>query len=437
MNLKLIIKQIIEFSSVNSNNVDQIIVNGDGSSNERYKIHKCATKYGLISTTVTEHQSINKYIVVSKKPLSDEMKKILIPTNQCKIDQITINDTMIWTFINLTKCPIPVPKPEYIEYYLKELNPYLGSYDKFIKYIHEVKDRGGIGEYRKHIDEITQAIVNYIKTDCSFEELRNCKQVPRIQKPQSLDCTVLTIDTLENKSETNNSERDRSRDLNRLKNTIYKTENHNKIMISIDLIDAFFKVIKYNYPATFEGETQWDQYISKYTDHRFLIESKILRKIILGKSGLGRQMTELCDRFMDEMLVGLTKVIEKESALLIINHNLDEIVIEVKDVGKDIKYLENLIKMYVDETYPNMFRTQIFRLHQLKDTLYFVKEMIGNDGEDGCKFKCCHPMVLMQCIKYWEKRECVANDYKYLKDDKIIDHRLSDHRLSDHPIVFG
>lgn len=406
MNLKLIIKQITEFNNDPLANIDdQIIVDGNGTRFERFKIHQYAKKCGLISTTATEETSINKYIIISKKPSTD--LRTLIPTNQCIIDEITISDEMIWTFINLTKCPIPVPKPEFIEYFLKMLDPYLGSYGKFIEYIHEVKRCGGIGKYRKHIDEITRAIVDYIKTDCGFDELRNCL-------PGTIsDRTVPIVDRQENNL---------SRDFNRLKKTIYKAENNNKIMISIDLIDAFFKLTKYNYPTTFEGKSQWDQYISKYTDYQFLIESKILRKIILGKSGLGRQMTEMCNRYMDMVGIDLNKVIERESALSIINVNLDEIVFEVKNPTEDIKYYENFIRSYVDEMYPNMFRTQMFKLHQLKDTLCFVKEY----GDDKCRFKCCHPMVLLQCIKYWKKQECVPNDFKYLKDGNII----------DHPIVF-
>src|SRR5436189_5581915 len=104
------IERLTDFKADDS--LQQIIIDGNGTSYERFQIHQCAKTLGLISTTVTEEKSTHKLIVISKNPgiqIQSKNNLNLIPTNQCKIDQITISDDMIITFTNLTNYPLPVP----------------------------------------------------------------------------------------------------------------------------------------------------------------------------------------------------------------------------------------------------------------------------------------------------------------------------------------
>lgn len=402
MDVDQAIKQITEFKDNQS--VKQLVIDHRNSF-ERFQIHQYAKKLGLISTSVSEEKSTRKHIVISREPLSGQTVMLsatetpgqseihLVPTNQCQIDQITISDEIIITFISLTKFPVSVPKPEFVEYYLRELDPYYGCYAKFIQYIHEVKESGGITKYRRHIDEISRTIIHYIKTDHSFEPLR--------RKPGTKPKVIMD-----------------------LKKSIYKPKNNGKIFISIDLIDAFFRIIKYYYPDTFEGCDQWSTYISKFTKYNFIINSKSLRKLILGKSGSGQGLIDICDRFMEKVYIDLKNMIEENKELVkelvIVSINVDEIVIEINE---SLEHFEQ-IKSFMDHRYPGMFRTQVFKLHQLQDTTYYVKQIIGQNVK--VEFKCCHPMVLMQCIRYWKGQKCEPNDFKYVKKEQI----------TDHPVIF-
>ena len=72
---------------------------------------------------------------------------------------------------------------------------------------------------------------------------------------------------------------------------IFKPSNDGKLFISIDMRKANFSALKNYDSGIFDSVDTWEEFISRYTDNKHIINSKYIRQVILGNCNPKRQVT--------------------------------------------------------------------------------------------------------------------------------------------------
>lgn len=125
-------------------------------------------------------------------------------------------------------------------------------------------------------------------------------------------------------------------------NTTYPNKNlytceqvgENDLFISIDLVKANFQALKfYNKEIVFNAETYKD-YINKFTDLDYIINSKYTRQVIFGK--MNPKRTIKIETYI------INKILELDNVKYLLEHfdifsiNVDEIILKVKNSHQQV-----------------------------------------------------------------------------------------------------
>ena len=72
---------------------------------------------------------------------------------------------------------------------------------------------------------------------------------------------------------------------------IFKPSNDGKLFISIDMRKANFSSLYHYNNSMFSGAKTWEEFISKFTENKHIINSKYIRQVILGNCNPKRHIT--------------------------------------------------------------------------------------------------------------------------------------------------
>lgn len=112
---------------------------------------------------------------------------------------------------------------------------------------------------------------------------------------------------------------------------IFKPTFIGKTFISIDMKKANFNALKYYNASIFDGAETWEEFISKFTDCKYFIDSKYIREVIMGNCNPGRVITY--EKHLTDMILTM---LEDEGITLdkIVFFSNDEIVIDTSDMDR-------------------------------------------------------------------------------------------------------
>lgn len=146
---------------------------------------------------------------------------------------------------------------------------------------------------------------------------------------------------------------------------IYKESNVDKLFVSIDMEKANFSVLNHYDSSIFKSKT-WEEFISKYTDNKHIVNSKYIRQVILGNCNPKRQITyekyimgQVIEVLIDEIGYYLNEIAFFSN---------DEIVIDMEEYVNCInnkKITESKIKEYFDIP----FKIELFYLRKINGTV--------------------------------------------------------------------
>lgn len=379
MELSLIKEEILKFKD---NSDDKLIINDELTRFQRSDIHEFVKKFGLFSRSVNKSGSTMKCIIVSRS----------------MEDNVEIDSNFIETFSSLSKIPIPVPLPEYFDYFVRETDPYFNSLKMFNMFKLDVKEFGGLSNFRKHIDGVLEKILDNIKSNPDFDEF---KQVPK-QKAKS---------DVKNDETPNISKK------------FYNIANKDKYFVSLDIKSANFTMMKYHYPKLFGENKSWSTYISQFTSSEFIRNCKYIRELIFGKLGTSNRVNTLCINFITKIEKEIREHFTTNHQFKAINMTHDEVIycLEHDTLEDKIKAFEHL-RDFIDGKYKDMFHIKMFFLHQLGTKPYFIKKHINTKD---IEFKCCPSKLIMQCIRYWKKEECTQMDLQFMDEGYIAQYLKS------------
>lgn len=176
---------------------------------------------------------------------------------------------------------------------------------------------------------------------------------------------------------------------------IYKPTNIGRSFISIDMKKANFSSLRYYDASIFDNADTWEDFISKFTDNEFIINSKSIREVIMGNCNSGRVTTY--EKFITDQL--LTLIIEagiKPNNIVFFSN--DEIVVDVTDldITTTTATYDNIIK--ICDKFDVPFRAEIFRLLAVTKNdkvVGYIKHMLDGSYD----FKCFNNQDLLFTLR--------------------------------------
>lgn len=143
-------------------------------------------------------------------------------------------------------------------------------------------------------------------------------------------------------------------------NRIYKPENNGRIFLSIDMKKANFSALHEYRDDIFGGAHTWEEFISRFTNNKHIINSKYIRQVIMGNLNPKRQ-TAYEKMLMDKLLTDIlhAKVISKENVAAFL---ADEIIFDVTNLENRREVIADIYKISGQVPYMN---TEAFSLHKI------------------------------------------------------------------------
>lgn len=199
---------------------------------------------------------------------------------------------------------------------------------------------------------------------------------------------------------------------------IYKETNVGKTFLSIDLKKANFQALKFFNRELVFGADTYEEYISKFTDSEYFKSSKKLRQIIFGNMNPKRQV-KIEKYIMNKILILLTTNILHEES--IVSFSNDEIVFDY-NTSFDKTWNDdcinawhvshaNLIKNICKSFLGIDVRVEIFKLEQIENKPYYVKEFIV--GDKKYELKCVPKIYFPQVFKKYNGLEVNEKDLMF------------------------
>lgn len=189
---------------------------------------------------------------------------------------------------------------------------------------------------------------------------------------------------------------------------IFKPTNDGKLFISIDMRKANFCSLYHYDNSMFSGAKTWEEFISKFTNNKHIINSKYIRQVILGNCNPKRHITYE-KHLMDTILTHIEKYNLNDRIVFFSN---DEIVFDITDSTKvDILlYMRRCLTEDIEEDLDIPVRVELFTLHKIDNTHGYYKEILKENGEKDIKFKCLNNYILPFVIRNFLGEEITDSD---------------------------
>ena len=252
------------------------------------------------------------------------------------------------------------------------------------------------------------------KWNLFLEELQkyNCEQDYFEEYNRVKDAAILNIKNSEAYQKFN------SEDMNKYRVThenlpnkdIFKPTNDGRTFISIDMKKANFSSLHHYsedmFKDTFGVANTWEEFISKFTDNKHIINSKYIRQVILGNCNPKRHITY--EKYlMDGILEFVTKFYISMNKVVFFSN--DEIVFDTTDEDFGIEKVCQLQKV-LDEKAMIPLKVELFVLHKIHGTDGYYKEIINENGEKDIEFKCLDNYMMPFVTRHFLGEEVTDSD---------------------------
>lgn len=188
---------------------------------------------------------------------------------------------------------------------------------------------------------------------------------------------------------------------------IFKPSNDGKLFISIDMRKANFSSLYHYDNSMFSGSKTWEEFISKFTENKHIINSKYIRQVILGNCNPKRHITY--EKYlMNEVLDVLIKEVGYWFDEIVFFSN-DEIVIDMDNYADCIRN-RNITKSKLEECFDFPLNVELFYLHKINGTDGYYKEIVKGIKERNFEFKCLDNYMLPFVIRSFLGEEITDND---------------------------
>lgn len=307
------------------------------------------------------------------------------------------NIDLLRRFVKDNDLPIPIiGNGNYFNYYI---NLYEKEYKSLTKYknLEILIDRNFNGESTQFLTKYYEIRDNIIKTVENSEAY---------QKFNTMDMSVFSIKNKKNIT-TNN---------------IYNENNVGHIFVSFDLKKANFQALKYVDPNIVMDADNYQDFISKFTNIEFIINSKHIRQIVFGKMNPKRHIT--VEKYMiDKVYEYITETHHLTNCVSMSN---DELVFDMGDSNKSdsidvysITITCEMIRQFIQTMLGFEMNLEVFKLHKLqlccnkfKRSPYYYKEYLNTEEPKG-KLMCVPMNYFAIVYKLFNNLPLQEEDYHF------------------------
>lgn len=307
------------------------------------------------------------------------------------------NIDLLRRFVKDNDLPIPIiGNGNYFNYYI---NLYEKEYKSLTKYknLEILIDRNFNGESTQFLTKYYEIRDNIIKTVENSEAY---------QKFNTMDMSVFSIKNKKNIT-TNN---------------IYNENNVGHIFVSFDLKKANFQALKYVDPNIVMDADNYQDFIIKFTNIEFIINSKHIRQIVFGKMNPKRHIT--VEKYMiDKVYEYITETHHLTNCVSMSN---DELVFDMGEAKKldslaihSINITCEMIRQFIQTMLGFEMNLEIFKLHKLqlccdkfKRSPYYYKEYLNTEEPKG-KLMCVPMNYFAIVYKLFNNLPLQEEDYHF------------------------
>lgn len=175
---------------------------------------------------------------------------------------------------------------------------------------------------------------------------------------------------------------------------------------------ANFSALREYRDDIFGGSDTWENFISRFTDNKHIINSKYIRQVIMGNLNPKRQ-TAYEKVLMDKLLTDIlhAKIIDKENVAAFL---ADEIIFDITDLENRREVIADIYKISGQAPYMN---TEVFSLHKIYGYGVdgYIKNVYSNvylmdNAARSIKVKCVDKDMMTFVARYLLKEPVTDSD---------------------------
>lgn len=369
---------------------DHMVIHTLMTSKQRHDVHEYVKSKELLTKTIEIPGSQYKKIVVfrSADRMNIDDNVTILPNVSIESDIKSFDHNDISFFIDYTGIPIPVTDFASIDYFLDLYDDMYDAKNKWIQFINESKHMN----LRNETQRVKKLIIDHITGCQKFIDLTKQK----IFGPTNL-----------------------------LRKEPYSLDKVGKYFISIDIRAGNFTVLRDAVPEIFLDKDNtnllnWCEYVKKFTDSKFITESKLFREIVFGLLPGYMSKARILQELLMDNIYNIIKQSDTDNILTLTMKQGDELIYEIKDfwntMGSDDHNLSinNIISLLKNHESKLHFR--VYELNSITDRPWFYKTWIYNDGIPGntvgtmVEFKSVPRIFKAQVMKWYQGIPIDHND---------------------------
>lgn len=291
-----------------------------------------------------------------------------------------MTDKLKERFVRDCKIPIRLYIEPYFTERLELLDPFYDTITKWMQFQEVVNKYPNEEEYFASYNAIKEAAIGFIKSSEGFNNFNK------------LDMNLFAV-----------------KHKNLPSKDIFKPTFIGKTFISIDMKKANFNALRYYNASIFNSAETWEEFISKFTDCKYFIDSKYIREVIMGNCNPGRVITY--EKHLTDMILTM---LEDEGITLdkIVFFSNDEIVIDTSDIDRSAA-LKIAEKVQADVFVP--IRIEDFSLHAVtkNDKIIGYIKVLTDGTYD---FKCFNNLDLLLVLRLLKNDDVRESDLVFEND---------------------
>lgn len=300
-------------------------------------------------------------------------------------------------FVKDYKIPIRIFDEPYFSERLALFNIYYDSLNKYNQFVKMLESYNNEEDYFAEYNRIKDAAISFIKSTNAY--IRFNEEDPNNFK--------ILNNGLPNKD-------------------IFHDSNVNHKFISIDMKKANFSSLKFYSNDIFDGANTWEDFLRKFTNNEYIINSKYIREVILGNCNPKRHITY--EKYLMDSILNKLLTYDEINIKDIVFFSNDEIIFDVTN-HNNISNILNIITLVTGIDSMPPFRIEVFTLKKAYNAINNTTYGYIKTFEDGnMDFKCFNNLMLPFVIR------TVLNE-KPAESDAYFEYENMTAKLIDIPVI--
>mmetsp|Transcript_26947 Transcript_26947/g.50320 ORF Transcript_26947/g.50320 Transcript_26947/m.50320 type:complete len:381 (-) Transcript_26947:148-1290(-) len=294
------------------------------------------------------------------------------------------SESAIEYFAKMSRTHIPIPDPQYFDYYVETQSPYSNSAEMKALFEQDIVGifSNSINKMKSHARSVMEAMKKAFQDEAAYQDLlqqrTTTKAIPKLEK-------------------------------------LYQPESAGKMFVSIDIRSANYTMLRRHMPVFLS--MSWGDLVRRFTESEFLIQSKQFREMVFGNLGVVKRIETMSSQYIQTVVDHLAASCQelRASDRRIVLQSGDEVVYEVNSPATK-SVIEAALALDSCPGCPaKELKVTCFSLRRLGTRAHYVRE--NDTGE--VEFKGVSKKVKMQAIKYYQNLPSTELDRMFVDEGEL------------------